>query len=675
MLEKRVRLHNRLRDLSMKWVGTWMLFISLTWACQEPVTETVFISEIRNDLTDSIVRKILDFQHAGNTDSLLQYTSHPDPTYRYYMAQAFASHQDNRALDSLHYLLNDTIYDVAQQAAYAVGQIGSSRSTASLTNAFASRQYQVNTPFQATLLEAVGKTGDETTLDLITAISTYDSTDDQLLYGQCLAIYRLMLEGHVSNTGTKKMIEILGNGTLTDQVKTYASNYLARVSSNQLSTVGDQLTPLVDEISNSQIRINLLIAIGKAQSQGGQTKLIELLQQSDDQQTRMAAITALGYYPYRDIRSTIHRSLNDRNQQIANKAASIMLNNGSSTYWRQYMDISLRDYPALIKIQLLGVANKYIPIGDQLFKQLNNDYIRQRLNSSNKQVRIEAIKSLSWNPYTAQTIINIWNQSSDVLIKNACLEGLQNIVQHQRFDRLNVNTRRAVLNALIEAIESKDVGQIYLAAQILGQTSANDSEYNLNMLSRLERVNSELEIPEDVEAIIALNALLTDMGGNERSYNLNHQTIDWKLLDKYAQRTQVVVNTSEGNFTMRLAPDIAPGTVANFLRLVEESYFDNKNFHRVVPNFVIQGGCGRGDGFGSLDYAIRSEVPQIYYDLPGQVGMASAGLHTESAQWFVTSVPTPHLDGRYTIFATITDGLSVVREITAGTTITSIEVM
>jgi len=75
---------------------------------------------------------------------------------------------------------------------------------------------------------------------------------------------------------------------------------------------------------------------------------------------------------------------------------------------------------------------------------------------------------------------------------------------------------------------------------------------------------------------------------------------------------------------------------------------------------VMQGGCPRGDGYGSLDYSIRSELAHLHYDQAGYVGMASAGNHTECTQFFITHSPTPHLDGEYTIFARVTGGMDVV---------------
>jgi cyclophilin family peptidyl-prolyl cis-trans isomerase len=125
---------------------------------------------------------------------------------------------------------------------------------------------------------------------------------------------------------------------------------------------------------------------------------------------------------------------------------------------------------------------------------------------------------------------------------------------------------------------------------------------------------------------------------------------------------------------MALYTHQAPGTVMNFVQLARDRFYNGKNFHRVVPNFVVQGGCPRGDGYGSLDYTIRSELAPSYYNSEGCVGMASAGNHTEGTQWFITHSPTPHLDGNYTLFGRVTEGMSVVHRIQIGDEITQVNI-
>ena len=110
-------------------------------------------------------------------------------------------------------------------------------------------------------------------------------------------------------------------------------------------------------------------------------------------------------------------------------------------------------------------------------------------------------------------------------------------------------------------------------------------------------------------------------------------------------------------------------------RISEPIFFEGKKFHRVVPNFVVQTGGTRGDGYGSLNYTIRSEFEQLNYNSAGVVGMASAGKDTESTQWFVTLAPAPHLDGKYTVFGKVIDGQNVIEETEIGDIIENVTVL
>ena len=106
-------------------------------------------------------------------------------------------------------------------------------------------------------------------------------------------------------------------------------------------------------------------------------------------------------------------------------------------------------------------------------------------------------------------------------------------------------------------------------------------------------------------------------------------------------------------------------TALNFARLAQKKFFDGLLIHRVVPNFVVQTGDPRGDGWGSPGYSIRSEFSRRRY-VRGMVGMASAGTDTEGCQFFITHSEQPHLDGRYTIFARVKSGMEVVDVLQVG---------
>jgi cyclophilin family peptidyl-prolyl cis-trans isomerase/HEAT repeat protein len=157
--------------------------------------------------------------------------------------------------------------------------------------------------------------------------------------------------------------------------------------------------------------------------------------------------------------------------------------------------------------------------------------------------------------------------------------------------------------------------------------------------------------------------------GNVRSRNT---IADYeRAIKRMGKHVRAVVSTSRGSFTIELLPDDAPLNVDNFVQLAKRGYFGGIAFHRVVPNFVIQGGDPRGDGNGGPGYQIRCEINEVPYDRSA-VGMALSGKDTGGSQWFVTHSPQPHLDGGYTVFGKVIDGMDVVDQITRGDVIRSV---
>ncbi|MBI1967440.1 MAG: peptidylprolyl isomerase [Gemmatimonadetes bacterium] len=134
---------------------------------------------------------------------------------------------------------------------------------------------------------------------------------------------------------------------------------------------------------------------------------------------------------------------------------------------------------------------------------------------------------------------------------------------------------------------------------------------------------------------------------------------------------QVTLETDRGTLVIELLPAQAPLTVAAFLGLVERRFFDGSTWHRVVPNFVVQDGDPRGDGWGGPGFVLRDEVNPIRY-ATGTMGMALSGPDTGGSQFFITHSPQPHLDGTYTVFGRIVSGELVLQAIAMGDRIRSL---
>ena len=130
---------------------------------------------------------------------------------------------------------------------------------------------------------------------------------------------------------------------------------------------------------------------------------------------------------------------------------------------------------------------------------------------------------------------------------------------------------------------------------------------------------------------------------------------------------KIQIQTARGNITIEMFEDEAPNTVANMISLIERGYYDGLNFHRVIPDFMIQGGCPHGTGTGGPGYDFDDEcTPDRRHDSAGVLSMANAGPGTNGSQFFITHGPTPHLDGKHTVFGKVTEGQEVVDEIKQG---------
>jgi peptidyl-prolyl cis-trans isomerase B (cyclophilin B) len=115
-----------------------------------------------------------------------------------------------------------------------------------------------------------------------------------------------------------------------------------------------------------------------------------------------------------------------------------------------------------------------------------------------------------------------------------------------------------------------------------------------------------------------------------------------------------LIETSKGSIRLRLFDQLAPVTVANFANLVKHGFYDGLTFHRVIPEFMIQGGCPHGSGTGGPGYRFEDECsPAARHDAPGKLSMANAGPGTNGSQFFITHVATPWLDGKHTVFGEV----------------------
>lgn len=142
-----------------------------------------------------------------------------------------------------------------------------------------------------------------------------------------------------------------------------------------------------------------------------------------------------------------------------------------------------------------------------------------------------------------------------------------------------------------------------------------------------------------------------------------------------AKKYTATIATDKGDMVIELFADKTPKTVNNFVFLAREGFYDNITFHRVIGDFMAQGGDPTGTGRGGPGYKFADEFhPALKHNKPGILSMANAGPGTNGSQFFITHVPTPHLDNRHSVFGQVTEGMDVLMAVGVGTKISTITI-
>jgi cyclophilin family peptidyl-prolyl cis-trans isomerase len=273
-------------------------------------------------------------------------------------------------------------------------------------------------------------------------------------------------------------------------------------------------------------------------------------------------------------------------------------------------------------------ASKYAGIKDLLFEQLKAEDVIVRT--------------------TAATLLGDLGDSSEQAVK-----AFHDAYKAARADRMN-DARVAILEALHKLKRPMNI------QALSGDTRDMDYVVRLKAVELLRQSDEEVPLTK-----LQIGAAET---GHDRAY--------WKRVSQLQTSTQnpvAIIHTKKGPIRIELLASDAPMTVDNFIQLSRSGFYDGLTFMRVVPNFVIQGGDPRDDMNGGPGYQIRCEINYHEYGV-GAVGMALSGKDTGGSQFFITHSPQPHLDGGYTVFGQVVEGMDVVNRIARGDRIERVEI-
>ena len=643
------------------------------------------ITHVELNVKDPLYQKIYNLQDQQKSDSLYAYFHHKDPSYRYLAAIAFSSLKDKNGLDSLSKLLvEDEVEEVRFAAAYAIGQIGDSLAETALIHAFIHNDTLGSHKVCGAILEAIGKCASKKQLYHLATTQSYGKKDTLILEGQAWGIYRFALREKTLREGTQRMMKFVADETYPENLRFIAANYLYRAKNIQLDSFAGVLVKTALAEKDSRIRMSLAIALGKTKADIALDALSRMFEKERDYRVKCNIVRALGNFPYEKAQSIAFKALKEENHHVANTAAQFFIDYGNPqdalVYWRIAKSDTLLQKN--INLKLYKAANKHLPAYFVDTKGRINNELKRDFNQSNQATKkaaiIDALSAYGWN---YKFIKDQGFTDKTALVKTSSVTALANICRSSDFRKLfGISYRRVqkeMLGFFIEAINTGDVGMVSEAANALQIPAMKFVDY-LESTDTLTKALAKIKLPQEIESYYALTSAIAFLDGTTaptpKLPKFNHP-IEWRVLQSISEKTRAVIRTKKGRITIKLLPEIAPASVINFVQLAKSGFYNGKNFHRVVSNFVVQSGCPRGDGYGSLDFTIRSELAPVHYDEGGYVGMASAGNHTEGVQFFITHSPTPHLDGNYTIFAKVVEGMEELHRISEGEIIEKLSIV
>jgi peptidyl-prolyl cis-trans isomerase B (cyclophilin B) len=428
--------------------------------------------------------------------------------------------------------------------------------------------------------------------------------------------------------------------------------YAARTLGKQKATNAvEKLIELLGD-ANDKVLINTMNALATILEGKQEKKVVEplglIMEKHPSHHVRTAAVMTVGSVGDKSAKDYLAQSILDSDRVIrAESFKSLAKALGEQSV--VFLSSGLKDSEFIVR---LATIEAYGLAGDK--KQL--DFLLATASDDpDRLVRAAAVRALGHFKYddVSAVLLQKLNDEDWVVAAESVTalgeigdkKAIQSLIDRyeMRNDREDKDVRLQILSVLTEmkAEEAESVAR--------GALDDGDKRIRTAGKKLLERL--KVEIPE--------------VPGDRYFYERDRDISRKVALSLPMGEKRAIIRCEYGTVEIKLYGDDATQTVANFVKLARKGFYSNNTFHRVVPNFVVQGGCPRGDGWGDDGYYIRSEFNRFHYSR-GAVGIAHSGKDTGGTQFFINHSPQPHLDGRYTIFGRVTKGMDVVDKIRQG---------
>ncbi|MEM7035529.1 MAG: peptidylprolyl isomerase [Bacteroidota bacterium] len=619
-----------------------------------------------NLFSDENMRNIYEAANTRDAAALADWLDNDTARYRRAAAMGFGSVQNSTFITALATALNDSLPEVADAAAWSLGQTGHPSAVDPLQNALMQR-------FSPTAAEALGKCARESDLAWLVGYAADRVPTETEWEGIAMGLYQFSLRKIVSQESCDRLMKALGDGPLNAQ--NYAGAALGRVQEFGELLDFEALLPLFKKVQSVDAQQHLVRAFRHCKTPECQSFIGEKIVPTPtmDYRIRINALRALQPDASEKALTNAHEMAQDPLPQLATAAAQWIRTHSKWTPEQLLEAAETMSHPRAKQITFASALRRIAKAANtdkEELQEIAAKFRPKRDNAAERYAYAEWLLALGEHPeFTADLIAEV--QKGDDLFAGVAMQALSSLFT--QFPAKRGEEKRQRADFLSECSLSEDIAVLAQMATLLRDPQF-EGVYTDTVA--LKSAITRLKMPRDVEIVHELEKTIAKIRGEENPTLTpvgDVTRINWELVQTIPATQKAIIETSEGKITWQLYVEKAPHTVSNFVQLARDGFYDGKSFHRVVPNFVAQGGCPRGDGWGSTDGMIRSEWPEWHYEA-GSVGMASAGKDTESCQWFITHGKTPHLDGRYTIFAEVTEGMDVVKRLGVGSSIIKVSV-
>ncbi len=668
--------------------GPFFYFLHLTWcsvvllfalSCVPEEKDNLGL-ELSIDFSDSTYIQILEAGAQKDSAFIYRHLQSDNINYQFAALQSLTSVDAPVNGTLITAFLKSPVSEIRTLAAFVLGQTRDEAYLKPLKAAFDNMDsLEQNQRFNATVLEAVGKTGTpREALELIN-ISTYRPKDSVLNLGRLRGLYQLALNGVNLPESRYFMIDVAADALYPISTRFIAADYLQRFHDQPIDSLQFGLIRAFEKSENIQLSHQLATVLPKCTSDKARDALLEVFQDKNrDLLLRELCGKALLDKQHPGLSRHFKEALDSDVSAISELGARYFLEQGMDHNAIEYSQWASKEgLPLESQFVLFGAALRHLPFYYQLSKSNISKELRRYFDRSLSPDRRDLlIEMLLEDEENHAFLMEEAIKTDDPVLRTQIYTRIRDHYFHTDAKQPTRANRNQLISLAENGIQSGESGAITISADMALLLKDDLPKSWSDSGSLLQTAYEDIQWPKQLEAGQKLSTLMDSLSMNYHSPDLTkyRSPIFTNYLQAITDSTEMVIALERGEIRLRLFPEWAPHTVSRLLKEAEEGYYDGKTCHRIVPHFVSQGGCPTGDGYGGVDFLLPTEVGPLHFSHAGICGMASAGPHTESSQWFITHRATPHLDGRYTIWGELISGREVLWSMNPGDLIQSIQI-